>query len=121
MSNPYAEYKGKKIPARIPYNVIVGGTCRSSTCLIARQPFEAGPIVGEPWPAGDLAPLSVSRLYYEKMCPDPVVYVREDVHSHLKEIYNNKEITERWVAKLNSNNNPCMQTARDSGPIYTYM
>lgn len=55
------------------------------------------------------------------MCPNPVVYIREDVHDHISNGYSAKDITDGWVAKLESNDNPCIETAINSGQLFNYM
>ena len=80
-----------------------------------------GPTVGDPYPAGDRAPLSVSRTYFEKVCPNPTTYIREDVHDHLQSSNNAKQITDGWVAKLHSTQDPCVRSAQESGQLFNYM
>ncbi|KAH9913459.1 uncharacterized protein BXZ73DRAFT_106934 [Epithele typhae] len=100
----YSEYHGHLIPSLIPYSAITRGY-----------------LTGDPLPAGDHAPLAVSRHYYEQLCPDPVIISREEVHDHLVHPLNAKEVTDAWVAKLNSVDDPCVQSAKNSGQLYDYM
>ncbi|KAH9934094.1 uncharacterized protein BXZ73DRAFT_46087 [Epithele typhae] len=100
----YSDYNGKKIPSTIPYSAIVRGY-----------------FTGDPLPAGNHAPQAVSREYYQKLCPKPKVYIREDVHDHISSENNAKQITDGWVAKLKSTEDPCVQTALGSGQLFNYM
>ena len=77
--------------------------------------------MGDPYPPGDSAPLSVSRTYYEKLCPNPTVIIREAVHDHLQSENNAKQITDGWVSKLHSTEDPCVQSALESGQLFNYM
>ncbi|KAI0636419.1 hypothetical protein C8Q77DRAFT_1050048 [Trametes polyzona] len=98
----YSEFKGKKIPSQIPFTALI-----------------RGPIVGEPFPGGIRAPLSVSRDYYEKLCPQKVNIHREEIRPH--DQVNAQSITDAWAARINElKDEPCVEAGKDVGQIYTY-
>ncbi|OJT04561.1 hypothetical protein TRAPUB_4831 [Trametes pubescens] len=99
----YSDYNGKKIPSLIPYSVMI-----------------AGPIVGDQFPAGDYTPLAVQRDYFEAMCPNKVIFIREDISEIITFKNSAKEITDGWHDKLAGVEDPCVQTAINSGQIYNF-
>ncbi|KAI9061497.1 hypothetical protein FKP32DRAFT_1575844 [Trametes sanguinea] len=103
----YSTYNGKKIPSQIPFSVMI----------------REGPSVGDPLPEGSNAPPAVSRDYYEKVCKGrKTIIPRHEVHDHLSDPNGNaQEITEAWVAKLNSISNPCVESKKETDQLYNYL
>ncbi|KAI0644612.1 hypothetical protein C8Q79DRAFT_912957 [Trametes meyenii] len=101
----YSDYDGtgKFIPSQIPYSALL-----------------RGPIVGEPFPSEDDAPLAVSRDYFDRLCPVKFELSREEMHANLTSQTFVEEITEKWVSTLQGLDNPCVQSSQGSGPIYTH-
>ncbi|KAF8449263.1 hypothetical protein L210DRAFT_2653848 [Boletus edulis BED1] len=102
----YSEYNGKQIPSRIPLSAFLGG-----------------PMVGGPWPAGDQTPLSVSREFFHKVCPNPTVLPTSDINTD--DVRFNDDIPasyifERWVEKINAIDDPCLMFDSNSSPIFEF-
>ncbi|KAH9885452.1 hypothetical protein C8Q73DRAFT_304313 [Cubamyces lactineus] len=101
--SPYSDYNGKKIPSLIPYSAIM-----------------QGPIVGAPFPAGDPTPLAVHRDYFDHVCPKKVTFIREDISEIIDFKNSAKEIIDGWHDKLADVEEPCVQTAPNSGQIFNF-
>ncbi|KAI0371070.1 hypothetical protein BV20DRAFT_965729 [Pilatotrama ljubarskyi] len=101
----YSDYEGtgKMIPSQIPYSVLLHG-----------------PIVGDRFPPGIHAPLAVTKDYFDHLCPTKRDLLREDIHANLSSPNSVAEITEKWVSVLQSIEEPCVQSAKSSGPIYSH-
>ncbi|KAH9854348.1 hypothetical protein C2E23DRAFT_818297 [Lenzites betulinus] len=99
----YSEYNGKKIPSLIPYSAIIRGQ-----------------IVGGSFPPGDDTPLAVHRDYFEAMCRVKTTFIREDISEIINYKNSAKEITDGWRDKLAGVDDPCVQTAIESGQIYNF-
>ncbi|KAI0364666.1 hypothetical protein BV20DRAFT_955721 [Pilatotrama ljubarskyi] len=99
----YMEYKGKKIPSRIPYSVSI-----------------RGPIVGTPFPPGNHPPMAVSRTYYEHLCPTPVDIRHDEVLASPETPHPVEAMVEAWSRKLQTIGDSCVQSARHVGPIFTH-
>ncbi|KAG1738934.1 uncharacterized protein EDB91DRAFT_1288158 [Suillus paluster] len=99
----YATYNGKLIPARIPLSAIIGG-----------------PIIGSSFPPGDPAPRAVSQEYFKKVCPNPTIIDSWEVNEHLRLNANVPalEMFEKWVEKLNSIDDPCIEMKRESFQLF---
>ncbi|OJA20557.1 hypothetical protein AZE42_09786 [Rhizopogon vesiculosus] len=99
----YSTYNGKLIPARIPLSAII-----------------SGPMIGAPFPHGDPAPRAVSQEYFKKVCPNTTIIDCMEVNEHLR--LNNSvpalEIFDRWVEKLNSIEDPCVEIKLDSPQLF---
>ncbi|KAI8975906.1 hypothetical protein BD414DRAFT_467669 [Trametes punicea] len=101
----YTDYDGtgKMIPSQIPYAALL-----------------RGPIVGDRFPEGDNSPLAVSRDYFDHLCPTKLELVRGDIHANLSSPNSVAAITEKWSSILMGLDEPCVQSAQASGPIYTH-
>ncbi|KAG0696006.1 hypothetical protein DFH29DRAFT_243008 [Suillus ampliporus] len=99
----YSTFNGKLVPARIPLSA-----------------FISGPIIGSSFPPGDPAPRAVSQEYFKKVCPNPVIIDSWDVNEHLRLNANVPalEIFEKWVEKLNSIDNPCIEIQKQSFQLF---
>ncbi|KAL4062369.1 hypothetical protein J3A83DRAFT_4110097 [Scleroderma citrinum] len=99
----YSEFNGKLIPSRIPLSAIM-----------------SGPIIGAPWPRGDPTPRSVTREYFKQVCPEPLLIDTAEVNEHLRvdSAVPASVIFDKWVEKLNSINNPCVEIMRDSYQVF---
>ncbi|KAG1817145.1 uncharacterized protein BJ212DRAFT_1351237 [Suillus subaureus] len=99
----YSTFNGKLIPSRIPLSAII-----------------SGPIIGSSFPPGDAAPRAVSQEYFKKVCPNPTIIDSWDVNEHLR-LDNNVlalEIFEKWVEKLNSIDDPCVEIKQESYQLF---
>ncbi|KAI0743492.1 hypothetical protein C8Q80DRAFT_1272186 [Daedaleopsis nitida] len=102
----YSEYNDTvKIPSQIPYSAII-----------------RGPVVGGPFPRGDHAPLAVSKDYFDHLCPSKHEIDRNEVHGRFppENRTSAAAVTEVWSNILSDSNASCVQTSKDSGPIYTH-
>ncbi|KAI0768689.1 hypothetical protein BD413DRAFT_629446 [Trametes elegans] len=101
----YSDYEqtGKIIPSQIPYSVLL-----------------RGPIVGEQFPAGDNAPLAVTWDYFDHVCPEKRELRRDEIHASLSSPNSVAEITEKWSSILRTLDDPCVQSDKESGPIYSH-
>ncbi|KAJ2978334.1 hypothetical protein NUW54_g11298 [Trametes sanguinea] len=101
----YSDYEntGKLIPSQIPYSVLLRGS-----------------IVGDRFPQGVRAPLAVSKTYFDHLCPSKLDLSRAEIHANLSSPNSVAEITEEWVSVLEGLDEPCVQSAPESGPIYTH-
>ncbi|OSC97609.1 hypothetical protein PYCCODRAFT_1376756 [Trametes coccinea BRFM310] len=99
----YSDYNGKPIPSRVPLSALI-----------------RGPMIGEPWPEGDPAPLSVSEEYFYHACPERRVVPHNDVHDHLPSWFA-ADITKGWLDKLNSLDDQCVEAGADGGPPFNWV
>ena len=118
----YSDYNGKKIPSRTPLSALLGGKRRPRFCFVNSW-LSTGPIVGDPWPPGDQTPLSVSREFFHKVCPNPTVLQTSDINT--EEVRFNDDIAasyifEKWVEKINSIDEPCLMLDPSNTPIFEY-
>ncbi|KAF9219945.1 hypothetical protein BS17DRAFT_788327 [Gyrodon lividus] len=99
----YAEFNGKLIPARIPLSALV-----------------SGPIIGSSFDPGDPTPRAVSREYFKTVCPDPTVIDSMTINEHLRldPDVPASQIFDKWVEKLNSINDPCVEIQQSSFQIF---
>jgi hypothetical protein len=68
----------------------------------------------------DPAPRAVSQEYFKKVCPNPTIIDSWDLNAHLR-LDNNVpalEIFEKWVEKLNSIDDPCVEIKQESFQIF---
>lgn len=99
----YSTFNGKLIPSRIPLSAII-----------------SGPIIGSPFPPRDAAPRAVSQEYFKKVCPNPTIIDSWDLNEHLR-LDNNVpalQIFEKWVEKLNSIDDPCVEIKQESFQLF---
>ncbi|KAI6108778.1 hypothetical protein EDD16DRAFT_1694730 [Pisolithus croceorrhizus] len=99
----YSVYNGKLIPSRIPHSAII-----------------SGPIIGSSWPPGDPTPRSVSREYFELVCPRPLVIDSYEINKELRldTSVPASVIFDKWVDRLNSLRDPCVEIKRSSFQIF---
>ncbi|KAI6014964.1 hypothetical protein EDC04DRAFT_2952265 [Pisolithus marmoratus] len=99
----YSLYNGKLIPSRIPHSAII-----------------SGPIIGSSWPPGDPTPRSVSREYFRRVCPQPLVIDSNEINEKLRldTTVPASVIFDKWVDKLNSIRDPCVEIKRSSFQIF---
>ncbi|KAH7908997.1 hypothetical protein BJ138DRAFT_1156325 [Hygrophoropsis aurantiaca] len=99
----YSEFNGKKIPSRIPLSAIIGG-----------------PIIGSSLEAGDDAPRSVSREYFKKVCPNPTIIDSAVINENLRLDDKVPALTiyEKWVEKLNSMDDQCVEIKRGTYQLF---
>ncbi|KAH0836501.1 hypothetical protein J3R83DRAFT_8138 [Lanmaoa asiatica] len=99
----YSEYNGKLIPSRIPLSALLGG-----------------PMVGGPWPPGDDAPLSVSKEFFHKVCPNPTVLQVPDVNTDEMRFgdISAAYVFEKWVEKIKSIEDPCLMLDPSNNQIF---
>jgi len=69
----------------------------------------------------DNAPLSVSRHFFEKVCPKPVVICVEDVNTKHMRFSKSVPVTETfnvWVETLKAVDDPCMSLNPSSNQVF---
>jgi hypothetical protein len=87
------------------------------------RPAFTGPLIGGPFEAGDDAPRAVSRKYYEKMCPKEKRVIIDSEAVNDETIRYSKTIGasymfDRWVEKLNSIEDQCVEILQDSYQLF---
>lgn len=99
----YSDFNGKLIPSRIPLSAIM-----------------SGPVIGASWPRGDPTPRSVTREYFKQVCPKPLFMHTAEINEDLR--FDSEVpasvIFDKWVDKLNSINDPCVEITRDSYQLF---
>ena len=80
-------------------------------------------MVGGSWPHGDQTPLSVSREFFHKVCPNPTVLHTSHINS--EEVRFNDDILasylfEKWVEKINLMDDPCIMLDPSGNAIFEY-
>jgi len=78
-------------------------------------------MVGGPMDPGDDAPLSVSKHFFEKVCPKPVVIRVEDVNTERMRFSESAPITETfdaWVETLKAVDDPCVSLDPSSNQVF---
>jgi hypothetical protein len=98
----YSNYNGKLIPSRIPLSAMI-----------------SGPLIGGPFEPGDDAPRAVSKNYFNEVCPKSqrTIIDTEEVNDEkirYSETAGASFMFDRWVEKLNSIDNPCVEISQDS-------
>jgi hypothetical protein len=80
----------------------------------------AGPIIGSSFPPGDPAPRAVSQEYFKEVCPNRTIIDSMEVNEHLRLNVNVPalEIFEKWVEKLNSIEDPCVEIELESFQLF---
>lgn len=117
----YSMFNGKFIPARIPLSAIVSGALQVSIVLPTHaKHIYTGPVIGAPFPPGDPAPRAVSQEYFKKVCPQSTIIDSMEINEHLRLDDNVPalEIFQKWVQKLNSIDDPCVEIALDSPQLF---
>ena len=117
----YSDYNGKLIPSRIPLSAIMSGKIN---VLVHALEFvlwyDTGPVIGASWPRGDPTPRSVTREYFKQVCPKPLFMHTAEINEDLR--FDSEVpasvIFDKWVDKLNSINNPCVEITRDSYQLF---
>ncbi|KAG1835005.1 hypothetical protein DFJ58DRAFT_821029 [Suillus subalutaceus] len=102
----FTDYNGHLIPSRIPLTALLGGI-----------------IVGGEMPPGDTTPRAVSKDFFNKVCPNPtVVHVTEvnDDRMRFDESVPASYIFEKWLEKINSIEDPCVEIDPKSDAIFEY-
>lgn len=79
-----------------------------------------GPVIGAPFPPGDPAPRAVSQEYFKKVCPNTTIIDSMEVNEHLRldDRVPALDIFEKWVEKLNSIEDPCVEIKLDSFQLF---
>ncbi|KAI0640151.1 hypothetical protein C8Q77DRAFT_1153040 [Trametes polyzona] len=98
----FSVYNGKLIPSQIPYTALL-----------------RGPTVGDPVSPTHHRLSAVNKDYYQHICPHPTTLRRDRIHAQLIP-GSALDIIDRWTSVMNNTEDPCIQSARDSGPIFTH-
>src|SRR6267154_5372957 len=80
-----------------------------------------GVMVGGAMPPGDNTPRAVSKEFFHKVCPNPtVIQVSEvnDDHMRFDDDVPASFVFEKWVEKINSIDDPCVEISATSAPIF---
>ncbi|KAG2358954.1 hypothetical protein BDR07DRAFT_1452509 [Suillus spraguei] len=121
----FTDYNGHLIPSRIPLTALLGGKYNMIN-FHARTPLTwtvLGVMVGGEMPPGDTTPRAVSKTFFNKVCPNPtIVRVSEvnDDRMRFDESVPSSYVFEKWLEKLNSIENPCVEIDQKSQPIFEY-
>lgn len=116
----YSEYNGKLIPSRIPLSALLGGKYHPQFGF-TNSLLPTGPMVGGPWPPGDDTPLSVSKEFFHKVCPNPTVLQVSDVNTddmRFSDDVSAAYVFEKWVETINSVEDPCLMINPSSNQIF---
>jgi len=102
----YPVYDEKLMPIRIPLSSMI-----------------SGPLIGGPFEPGDDAPRAVSKNYFNEVCPPSkrtIINTQEvnDDNIRYSRTTGASFMFDRWVEKLNSIDNPCVEIARDSSQLF---
>lgn len=118
----YSEYNGKLIPSRIPLSALLAGKHHPQLCP-KNSLLPTGPVVGGPWPLGDDTPLSVSREFFRKVCPNPTAIKVSDINTDemrfsddISAVY----VFEKWVETINSIEDPCVMLDPSSNQVFEF-
>ncbi|KZT27662.1 hypothetical protein NEOLEDRAFT_1130722 [Neolentinus lepideus HHB14362 ss-1] len=101
LSQEYSDFNGKLIPSRIPLTALVGG-----------------PIVGDSWPKGELAPRAVRKEFFDQVCPERTVIHGQEVVSSLPSEAPASQVLQAWMDKLNSIEDRCVEIDISSAQIF---
>lgn len=80
-------------------------------------------MVGGPWPPGDDTPLSVSKEFFHKVCPNPTVLQTTDINTdemRFGEDIPAAYVFEKWVEAINSMEDPCLMLDPVSPVIFEF-
>jgi hypothetical protein len=82
-----------------------------------------GPLIGGPFEPGDDAPRAVSKNYFNDVCPPSkrTIIDTKDVNDEKIRYSKNTGASfmfDRWVEKLNSIDNPCVEIAHNSFQLF---
>jgi hypothetical protein len=81
---------------------------------------DPGPIIGGPFLPKDIKPRAVSKNFFNQVCPHPTIINSQEINEHLRfdENVSAGFILDRWVEKLNSIDDPCVEILQKSDPIF---
>jgi hypothetical protein len=87
------------------------------------RPRIAGPLIGAPFEPGDDAPRAVSKNYFDQICPKSKrVYIDAEEVNDDKIRYGENigasYMFDRWVKKLNSIEEQCVEILQDSFQLF---
>jgi hypothetical protein len=80
-------------------------------------------MVGGEMPPGDTAPRAVSKDFFNKVCPHPTIVHVTDVNDdrmRFDESVPAAYIFEKWIEKINSIEDPCVEIDPKSEAIFEY-
>ncbi|KIJ65219.1 hypothetical protein HYDPIDRAFT_111127 [Hydnomerulius pinastri MD-312] len=89
----FSYFNGKLIPSQVPLTALL-----------------SGPMVGGELPPNDPTPLAVSKDFFHRVCPNPTVLQVSDV-SGWTDADTVEFIMDKWVQKITSIDDPCLQFA----------
>lgn len=67
-----------------------------------------GPIVGDPFPAGDHSPRSVREEYFHVVCPEPAKISGNDIVDQYAS-GSTAVLVEKWLEKFEATDNRCIE------------
>ncbi|KZT10756.1 uncharacterized protein LAESUDRAFT_721130 [Laetiporus sulphureus 93-53] len=98
----FALYNLRPIPARIPLTALLGG-----------------PTVGAPMLAAPDAPLAVTKEFWDEVCPHATVIKDDDVVTSVDGSPTTAGMkVEKWLEKLRTTEDRCVEVPRDSWSIF---
>lgn len=102
----FSDYNGHLIPSRIPLTALLSGV-----------------MVGGQMPPGDTTPRAVSKTFFNKVCPNPTLLQVADVNDdrmRFDEDVPASYIFEKWLEKINSIEDPCVEIESNNNAIFEY-
>lgn len=121
-AEPYSDYNGKMIPSRVPLTALISGLPSNiAVCYRYLTCRNIGPMAGGEWDPGATTPLSVTTNFFEKRCPNPTVFKSDEVSSTLDPNTPQTVRMEKWVEKLKSMDEKCVEIdAWSSSQIFDF-
>lgn len=74
-------------------------------------------------PPGDTTPRAVSKAFFNKVCPNPTLLQVADVNDdrmRFDEDVPASYIFEKWLEKINSIEDPCVEIESNNNAIFEY-
>ncbi|THH11621.1 hypothetical protein EW145_g565 [Phellinidium pouzarii] len=100
---PFVQYNGNLIPSRIPLSA-----------------FIAGPTVGAPFGEDEIIPRSVTKEYFQRVCPQPALIKSDDVNGLLGTSASAEVMMKAWSDLLRKMPERCVEVGQ-SNQIFDYM
>ncbi len=78
-------------------------------------------MVGEPWgPRYEHIPSAITKTYFDHICPSKTELHRSQVHESLPYASDTEAIIDAWAKAAGSVSDPCLQTRKDDGAVFTH-
>ena len=78
-------------------------------------------MVGESWgPQHEHIRPAVTKTYFDHICPSKTELHRREVHQTLPYASDTEMIIDAWSKAASGVNDPCVQTRKDDGAVFTH-